>query len=128
MELQCAQYFPEEMDQREAYGGWQVACTSVREVDSDVSRRDLVVTPPGAAGSRACTPHMHHLLNVCAKVSSSCSLQGNLRCHFRHTLIGARAPAHCGTRESVQGACLVARHCLLYILFLSFSTLCLVSI
>lgn len=33
------------------YGGWQVECTSVREVDSDVSRRDLLVTPPSSAGA-----------------------------------------------------------------------------
>lgn len=48
--MQCAQYFPEELSQRGAYGGWRVECTSLQEVDSDVSRRDLVVTPPKGSG------------------------------------------------------------------------------
>jgi len=53
--MQCAQYFPEDLNQKEAYGSWQVHCTSVREVDSDVSRRDLLVTPPAGSGVRDIT-------------------------------------------------------------------------
>ena len=71
--LQCAQYFPEELSQRGAYGGWRVECTSLQEVDSDVSRRDLVVTPPRGSG-------MFHFIifemhpSACTKSSTSYAL------------------------------------------------------
>ncbi|CAL5228150.1 g11230 [Coccomyxa viridis] len=56
----CAQYFPEELSQRGAYGGWRVECTSLQEVDSDVSRRDLVVTPPKGSGQPCQVVHFHY--------------------------------------------------------------------
>jgi hypothetical protein len=43
---QCADYFPERVGDSVAAAGWSVACTAVREVDADVCRRDLTLTPP----------------------------------------------------------------------------------
>ncbi|CAK0785693.1 hypothetical protein CVIRNUC_008904 [Coccomyxa viridis] len=56
----CARYFPEGLNQRELYGGWHVQCTSVREVDSDVTRRDLLVTPPAGTGAPLQVAHFHY--------------------------------------------------------------------
>lgn len=45
--LQCAEYFPEELNQPVTYkGGWTITVKSMREVDSDVCRRDIEVNPP----------------------------------------------------------------------------------
>ena len=100
-DMQCAQYFPEALGQREAYGGWQVECTSLQEVDSDVSRRALLVTPPGEAGVRASATHMPQPVAACTVMSPAALHQGN-HCHqpkacsalFRCKLFGAV----CGVR------------------------------
>jgi hypothetical protein len=45
--LQCASYSPEDAGASASYkGGWGITCASVRDVDSDVKQRDLVLTPP----------------------------------------------------------------------------------
>lgn len=45
--MQCAEYFPEGLDETSVYkGGWRITCTALAEVDSDVRQRRLSVTPP----------------------------------------------------------------------------------
>ena len=46
LHMQCADYFPERLGESVAAGGWRVSCSAVQDVDADVCRRDLTLTPP----------------------------------------------------------------------------------
>ena len=100
---QCAQYFPETLGQREAYGGWQVECTSLQEVDSDVSRRNLMVTPPEGSGTRARTSHLYQLSMPAPSRFPAASLQIVLCCLLWHVLLmrDASDPCHVGESREI---------------------------
>ena len=87
--MQCAQYFPEGLHQRDSYGGWHVQCTSVREIDSDVTRRDLLVTPSSGTGASIRGVCQHASAGACILF---CSISCAPPCWLVHKSLLGRYP------------------------------------
>jgi len=70
--LQCAEYFPEELNQPVTYkGGWTITVNSMREVDSDVCQRNIEVKPPSpdiGVSSPAVSPAFYLLTDTALPV------------------------------------------------------------